>query len=1127
MEEQFRLERLQVYNWGTFQNYHDIPIAREGFLFVGASGSGKTTLLDAMSTMLNPHASTEYNTAARDAKRNDRTLLSYVRGAWAAKTSEESGEIVTDFLRKGTTWSAISMTYKKGPEDEKSLWGRKIVTLLQLFWVVGNTNTGLRRHYLITERNLDLDSLKFGTSLDIRSLRKDFPDDYHSREFGPYSERMRRLLGIESDNTLKLLQKTQSMKNIENLETFLKEYMLDKPKTFAMTDEMISEFGNLNSSHEKVVKAADQIKVLDLARKAYNDYQENEKWYDHTYKLKIHLRSYIGLKRTDLLKIDIKQKEAQKVGIKEEVKLCEEIHSKAEKDLAALEKTRYEKGGEAISRLSEEIDALKIEEATRGKAKDDASDLCKKLGFDFPETPEEFGLLLARGVREREEIQRKNDEEQINFNALSHRKWEKEKDLKKYVDELEVLEKQSSNIPKVNLELRNAALKALNMEEEDLPFMGELLDVIPSERHWQGAIERAYKDLALAVVVEDDKGKIFSDYLNASNLKGSFAFIRKVNNNFDSLPSLSPDLLSQKLEIKKGNHYVWLERELRRAYDYHCVESTDEFTRYEYSVTLNGSVKRGRTFYEKDDSYDLADKTKWVIGFDNRDKLALYRKLADKCKAELDDLNNELSQKSKERKLRDIRDRDCEKLSELSFERINVKVISERIAAATQRKKELEDDPELKNLEVLIAKQTTEKAVAFNKLVNANRDLAGIERDLTERNKELVSAIADYSGTVPHDVSSELDKIISTKFSKVPDLSNIYKIREIVKEHLDRDLETFRRQKEYHEAIVLKQFSEFTMRWPMESSDQGVGLDSASEFMAKLDRLEREELPNFENDFFGLLNKQSVTYATQIHRMFTSEVDDILERLEEVNNCLSGVPFNYLQKRPTFLKVKTNMKNNQDLTDFKRRLLEVSSHSMSQDRSMAEYRFNIQKGIVEDLVSQEKDKILWRESVIDVRNHLEFIGVELDEDDNEVESYRSGSGKSGGQRQKLAATCLAAALRYQLGGRDLGYPAFGTVVFDEAFAKTDNEHTKLAMEIFKKLGFQLVMATPNKGVIVAEPYIGGAAYIYINNRDSSYASPFRYDKTQSKLVWPKPGESGFSAEGIQDYVPTDDEPLDE
>lgn len=64
-EEQFRMRRLQVLNWGTFSGLHEVPIAERGFLFVGRSGSGKSTLLDAMSALLVPPALVDFNAAAR------------------------------------------------------------------------------------------------------------------------------------------------------------------------------------------------------------------------------------------------------------------------------------------------------------------------------------------------------------------------------------------------------------------------------------------------------------------------------------------------------------------------------------------------------------------------------------------------------------------------------------------------------------------------------------------------------------------------------------------------------------------------------------------------------------------------------------------------------------------------------------------------------------------------------------------------------------------------------------------------------------------------------------------------------------------------------------------------------
>jgi uncharacterized protein YPO0396 len=133
---------------------------------------------------------------------------------------------------------------------------------------------------------------------------------------------------------------------------------------------------------------------------------------------------------------------------------------------------------------------------------------------------------------------------------------------------------------------------------------------------------------------------------------------------------------------------------------------------------------------------------------------------------------------------------------------------------------------------------------------------------------------------------------------------------------------------------------------------------------------------------------------------------------------------------------------------------------------------------------------------------MEFIGRELDEQGSEVEIYRSGAGKSGGQREKLSTTCLAAALRYQLGGTDGGMPLYAPVVLDEAFGKADNEFTELAMRIFERFGFQMIVATPLKSVMTLEPFIGGACFVDITDRKRSATLPIEYDMQQQRLDLP-------------------------
>ena len=41
-DSQHRLARIQVYNWGTFSGYHDLPVPRDGLQLIGPSGSGKS-----------------------------------------------------------------------------------------------------------------------------------------------------------------------------------------------------------------------------------------------------------------------------------------------------------------------------------------------------------------------------------------------------------------------------------------------------------------------------------------------------------------------------------------------------------------------------------------------------------------------------------------------------------------------------------------------------------------------------------------------------------------------------------------------------------------------------------------------------------------------------------------------------------------------------------------------------------------------------------------------------------------------------------------------------------------------------------------------------------------------------
>ena len=77
------------------------------------------------------------------------------------------------------------------------------------------------------------------------------------------------------------------------------------------------------------------------------------------------------------------------------------------------------------------------------------------------------------------------------------------------------------------------------------------------------------------------------------------------------------------------------------------------------------------------------------------------------------------------------------------------------------------------------------------------------------------------------------------------------------------------------------------------------------------------------------------------------------------------------------------------------------------------------------------------------------------------------------------------------------------MVLDEAFGKADNEFTELAMRIFEGFGFQMVVATPLKSVMTLEPFIGGACFVDIADRNRSATLQIAYDAVHKRLDLPE------------------------
>jgi len=1099
--EQFRMSGLQVFNWGTFSGLHEVPISQKGFLFVGRSGSGKTTLLDAFSALLIPPKWVDFNAAARETERKtrDRNIVSYIRGAWAEKEDEASGDISTHYLRSGTTWSALALTYKNEIGQ--------IVVIGQIFWIRGNLNgtADVKRYYFIFERTFNLREFEEfeKSNFDIRKLKQSFPDDFIQNEFTPYCDRFRRLLGIENEEALRLLHKTQSAKNLGDLNTLFRDFMLKKPETFDAADRLVNEFGELNAAHQSVVTARKQIETLVPAREKYNLMETIKSQKIDLNELQVGITSYCEIKRMDLLKENIDSLTVEKDGWEGEITNRQSLLDNQKDILRSLERQHLMIGGNQIELWENEKKTFETQRTDRMRKLEQATAACKELGWTLSESPQGFAELIGKAREEIEGIEDRNKAARDELLLQDRKKKEAEDAFAITAKEVRALQSQPSNIPADMLDMRNNIAKAIGVSVTVLPFAGELIEVIQDESPWQGAIERVLHSFALSLLVDERHYSALSNYINSAHLGQRLVYYRTGHAESWQNKPVPPDSMIYKLNIKEGNYAEWLKAELRQRFNYSCVESVQAFRTAERAITREGQVKHNKTRHEKDDRRTVDDRRNWVLGFDNHEKLSLFQQQSQKLADEISTLTSKINLLSEQDSLNEKRARQCQTLVNMQWQEIDILSSIERISVIEKQihemrngNKELKEISEEINRQIPIVKRAEddlhETRLKHDKALEKLKEL-----------KERLNEILNDPSIVPLTPFQKegLDGYFIGITNNVR-LDNLDKTTRAVSDELHKKIEDVNRSITKCENEIEKVFIEFKRNWPLDAGDMDISLSSAPDFFSKLTRLETDGLPKHEQRFFDLLQNQSYQNLTALYAYLNNERKTIMERMDLVNESLKQVPFNQSENRNTYLQIEASDRQLPEVMDFKKEIQLSLSHAWNEDRELAEKRFLTLNKLVERLSSQDSEQKRWRESVLDVRLHVEFIGRERDENDVEIEIYRSGAGKSGGQRQKLAATCLAAALRYQLGGNDLGVPKYAPVVLDEAFDKADNEFTTLVMNIFKNFGFQMIVATPLKSVMTLEPFIGGACFVDINDRCISSVLIIEYDNDQQRLNLP-------------------------
>jgi uncharacterized protein YPO0396 len=282
-------------------------------------------------------------------------------------------------------------------------------------------------------------------------------------------------------------------------------------------------------------------------------------------------------------------------------------------------------------------------------------------------------------------------------------------------------------------------------------------------------------------------------------------------------------------------------------------------------------------------------------------------------------------------------------------------------------------------------------------------------------------------------------------------------------------------------VATVRMMTSFRGEYPLETQELDATMESAGEYGRILERLRSDDLPRFEAKFKELLNENTIREIANFQAQLSSESQDILDRIGIINDSLARI--DYAQGR--YIKLEAHRVIDNRVRGFQEDLRACTEGTItgSADDLYSEAKFQSVCRIIERFKgrpeSSDSDAI-WTEHVTDVRNWFSFsVSEAWRETGEEYEHYADSGGKSGGQKEKLAYTILAASLAYQFGmGKGPSNPrTFRFVMIDEAFGRGSDESAQFALSLFGTLNLQLLIATPMQKIHVIEPYISHVAFV--------------------------------------------------
>ncbi len=1077
----FRLKRLEVYNWGTFDGrVWTLELDGRNGLLTGDIGSGKSTLVDAITTLLVPAQRVAYNKAA-GADSKERTLRSYVLGHYKSERNEATGTARPVSLRDHTSYSVILGVFHNAGYDAT-------VTLAQVFWMK-DAHTQPARFFVATERALSItrDFTQFGS--DITQLRKKLRAAGAEIEdsFPRYGAWFRRRFGIDNDQALELFHQTVSMKSVGNLTDFVRSHMLEPFDVRPRIESLITHFDDLNRAHLAVLSAQRQVALLtplvaDCAR-----HSALQAELDLQRQCRDLLRIYFAGLKLGLLERRLEHLGEEWQRLDTQVTRLEGQRDEQRQEIDELKTAISENGGDRLERLGAEIKKREALLETRRQRAHRHAALSREVG-EAPVSDEAGFVAQAQRLQTlRGELRERDSDLQNELTELTVSLHQGKSEHQLLSTELESLRRRRSNIDDQQVQMRSALCNALNIAEDALPFAGELIQVREEERAWEGAAERLLRGFALALLVPDSHYAAVTEWADRNHLRGRLVYFHMRSRRASELPTLHRDSLVRKLSVKPDSPcYDWLDRELAHRFDFACCDTQEQFRREMRGVTVAGQVKDPSGRHEKDDRHRIDDRSRYVLGWSNLEKIAILDTRRRQLETRLGGTSAEIARIQGERSNLGQRLEALVRLQEFTdFTELDWASVVSEIAALTEERAQLEQASDvLKQLNGRLESATravkeTESALEAARDKRSRVDQRRADaRALEQQSLQLIgTAVIDPERTAMLDALRA--EALGTHQLTVESCDNREQdLRSWMQARMDADQKKLERLSEK----IIKAMAAFKEEFKLVTADIDASLEAGYEYAKLLTQLDRDDLPRFLDRFKELLNVNTINEIANFNAQLARERATIKERIAHINQSLTQIDYN----PGRYIALESQSAPDNDIREFQGELRACTEGAVSgsEDAQYSEVKFLQVKSIIDRFRGREglsEQDRRWTVKVTDVRNWFLFAASERWRSDHtEHEHYSDSGGKSGGQKEKLAYTILAASLAYQFGLEwgAVRSRSFRFVVIDEAFGRGSDESAHYGLKLFEQLNLQLLIITPLQKIHIIEPYVSSVGFVH-------------------------------------------------